>query len=235
MYANGLRAVCVLLLLPFGSSWVNAQSSNTETLYKRNRHISIGVRIGLNQLGSPFRYQIDKFLVGAPDMNDMYYHAGVFVRKDFKHWFVQPELIISQNVVYMLVYNSNPLPFPYGYIAAGTDFNVIGITAPLQAGVRPTKWLSLMAGPSLHWHFYENELPDVNPEFWIFDSIRAGFRRASLGVRAGVRLSYKRLSLEVMYENRTMVHRIELNGRTYPFRVNADQYIVSAGFVVFKR
>lgn len=171
----------------------------------------------------------------SPGLNYLYYHVGVFVRKDFKRWFVQSDLICSQNVMYVLVYNSDPLTFPFGYIAAGTDLQVIGLTAPAQVGFKPAKWLSLAAGPVLHWHFYERPVVSFDPDYRIFDSIQFGFSRLTVGYRLGASLSYKRVSLDLAYERRRLIRRIKFDGRQVPFRVNATQLSASLGFVLWQR
>ena len=235
-HASRPWAVCVFVAVLFCSGSVLAQEK--ESLYKRNRHLSFGIRAGFNQLGADFVYRVDKFTIGTSGLGDLYYHAGVFVRKDYKRWFVQPELLYEFNTKHITVVNHNPLPFPYGYNAAGGVFYMSNLVLPVRVGGHLTKWLAVSAGPSVHWHFYENESIDynhpINQEHRVFKSILDGFNRVSVGLRAGVRFSYKRLSLEMMYENRTLMRRIELNGRTYPFRINSGQYLISGGFVVFR-
>ena len=112
---------------------------------------------------------------------------------------------------------------------------MIGLTAPVQAGFRPVKWLSLVAGPVLHWHFYERPIVSYDPDYRIFDSIQFGFSRLTAGYRLGAGLSYGRFSLDVSYERRRLIRRIEFDGRRVPFRVNATQVSASLGFVVFRR
>lgn len=234
-HANRLRAVCIFIAL-FCNGIVLAQDK--ESIYKRNRHLSFGIRAGFNQIGADFVYRVDKFTVSTSGLGDLYYHAGVFVRKEYKRWFVQPELLYEFNTKHITVINHNPLQFPYGYNAAGGVFYISSLALPVQVGVRLTRWLALSAGPSVHWHFYEDGSLDydqaINQEYLVFKSIRDGFSRVSLGIRAGVRISYKRFSLDLVYENRTVARNIELNSQTYPFRINSNQYIISGGFVIFK-
>ncbi|GAB2952414.1 hypothetical protein GCM10027048_16890 [Hymenobacter coalescens] len=156
------------------------------------------------------------------------FRIGLWGRYNFgpqRRWLLQPELAYSRSQSWHHVTNTaNPSSADFANLSTAQDWQRLNLALPL--GYRLTSRLLVLGGPVLACRIptaYERQ--DQGYALRIVESINHSMRRTGLAWQAGLGYELGRVLLTARYERSVLnvARRIELDGRSYPFRHFASQ------------